>query len=317
MATEIIAIKNEQQWLKERTKDITSTEVSALFDLSPYKTVFELYHEKKDGQVVTFRDNERMKWGRRFEAPIAYGVAEDQGWDIRKFDVYMRDIEAKIGSSFDFEIDSKSDGLGILEIKNVAELQYKRAWLDDGVTIEAPEHIEMQIQHQMEVSGRKWTALVAMVGGNTPKVIYRNYDPEVGKMIRVKVAQFWEMVADNTPPSADYAKDADIISQLYSQANEGEILDATGDENIARLVQQYQAAGKQMDDLELLRKTYKAQLLERIGTAEKVIAKWGSISAKTTKETPPTLITPDMVGSTYGGRSGFRNFRINFKKEAK
>jgi putative phage-type endonuclease len=311
MTTEIIEIKNEQQWLQERTKDITSTEVSALYDLSPYKTAFELYHEKKDGQVIRIPDNPRMKWGRRFEGPIAHGVAEDQGWDIRKFNVYMRDVEAKIGSSFDFQIDSKSDGPGIMEIKNVAELQYKRAWLED----EAPEHIEMQIQHQMEVSGYKWTALVAMVGGNNPKIIYRNYDPDVGKSIRAKVEAFWAMVAAGTPPPADYSKDADIISQLYSQVNNGEILDAKGDENIERLVLQYQASGKQIDELENLRKAYKAQLLERIGNAEKVIAPWGSISAGRTKDTPPTLITSEMVGTTYGGRSGYRNFKLTMKKE--
>ena len=316
MTTEIIEITNEAAWLAERMKDVTSTEVSALFGLSPYKTVFELFHEKRDRQSVKFKDNERMKWGRRFEAPIAHGVAEDQGWNISKFNVYMRDIEDRIGSSFDFRIDSSSDGPGIMEIKNVAELQYKRAWVDDGSgNIEAPEHIELQIQHQMEISNLKWTALVAMVGGNSPKIIYRNYDPEIGKMIRVKVAEFWAMVADNRPPSADYSKDADVINQLYSQVNEGEIYDATGDEEIARLVLQYQAAGKQSDEFEILKKSYKAQLLERIGAAEKVIGSWGSISAGSVKGSEGKLITPEMVGTLTGVRAGYRNFKINMKKE--
>ena len=31
-------------------------------------------------------------------------------------------------------------------------------------------------------------------------------------------------------------------------------------------------------------------------------------------DTPPTLITEDMVGTTYGGRRGYRNFRINARK---
>jgi hypothetical protein len=28
-------------------------------------------------------------------------------------------------------------------------------------------------------------------------------------------------------------------------------------------------------------------------------------------ETPPTLITESMVGTSYGGRKGFRNLRVN------
>lgn len=311
MSIETIVIESEDQWLQQRTKDITSTEVSALFGLSPYKTEFELYHEKSNGQVVKIPDNTRMKWGRRFEAPIAHGVAEDQGWNIQKMGVYMRDMEARIGSSFDYRIDSSSDGPGLLEIKNVDALQFRKNWLDD----EAPEHIELQIQHQMEVSGIKWCALVAMVGGNDPKIILRNYDPDIGRSIRAKVAAFWQMVATGIAPSADYTRDADVVARLHSQSNAGEILDATNDVEIERLVFDYHALGSKIDELEALRKAHKAQLLERIGTAEKVIGPWGSIAAGQVKGSEGKLITAEMVGTYQGARSGYRNFKINMKKE--
>ena len=146
MTTETIQIESREQWLQERTKDVTSTEVSALYGLSPYKTEFELFHEKRDGLVVNIQSNERMRWGNRLEAAIAHGAAEEMGWQIAKLNVYMRDIDARIGSSFDFEIKSSSQGPGILEIKNVDWLQYQRNWIDDGAgNIEAPEHIELQI----------------------------------------------------------------------------------------------------------------------------------------------------------------------------
>lgn len=316
MTQEIIAIQNREQWLAERVKDVTSTEVSALYGLSPYMTEFELFHQKRDKVIVSIQDTDRMKWGRRLEAPIAHGVAEDMGWDIAKLDVYIRDTEARIGSSFDFEIKSSSDGRGILEIKNVAELQYKRKWIDDGNgNIEAPEHIEMQVQHQMEVSGYEWCALVVLVGGNSPKVVYRQRDREIGKDLRQTVDGFWKRVADNTPPSADYTRDAEFIGQLYSQVRTGEVFDATGDAEIARLVQQYQEASRQLADMEKLKDAYKAQLIERIGTAEKVLAPWGSISCGRTQDSLGTLITADMVGTSYGGRKGYRQFRINLKKE--
>ena len=311
MTIETIQIQSQDQWLAERVKDVTSTEVSALFDLNPYLTQFELYQQKSTGQVVKIPENTRMKWGKRLEAPIALGVAEDEGWDISKLDVYMRQTETRIGSSFDYMITSSSDGPGIMEIKNVDGLQYRQKWTED----EAPEHIELQIQHQMLVSGMKWTALVAMVGGNDPKIIYRNFDEDIAKSIAERVAAFWSMVLSGTAPSADYSRDADAIISAYRQVHAGQIFDATGDNEIASMVMDYQTMGAALDDLETRRKAIKAQLLEKIGTAEKVIAPWGSISAGMTKDTPPKIITADMVGQEIGGRKGYRNFKLNLKKE--
>ena len=42
-----IPITNKQDWLENRLLDVTSTEVSCLFNLNPYKSEFELYNEKK------------------------------------------------------------------------------------------------------------------------------------------------------------------------------------------------------------------------------------------------------------------------------
>lgn len=312
MTIETIKITDELQWLEERTKDVTSTEVSALFGLSPYMTDFELYHNKSSGQVVRIEENERMKWGKRFESAIALGVAQDEGWEVEKFDVYMRDTEKRIGSSFDYKITSSGDGPGILEIKNVDGLQFKQKWTED----EAPEHIELQIQHQMLVSGLKWTALVAMVNGNHPVVIYRDFDPQIGVAIMRRVAAFWEMVKTGVAPAADYSRDADVIARIHAQANPGEIFDATGDNEIASAVFDYQRLGKEIDTLKADREAEKAKILAKIGKAEKVIGPWGSISTGTIKDSPPTLITAEMVGKTYGGRAGYRNFKLNIKKDA-
>ena len=71
MTTKSYPITDKQSWLENRLLDVTSTEVSALFNLNPYQTEFELYHQKKDKVVVAISDNERMAWGRRLEDSIA------------------------------------------------------------------------------------------------------------------------------------------------------------------------------------------------------------------------------------------------------
>lgn len=316
MTIETIQIESQEQWLNERTKDVTSTEVSALYGLSPYKTEFELFHEKRDGLVVKIQPNERMKWGNRLEAAIAHGAAEDQGWEIGKLNVYMRDIDARIGSSFDFEIKSKSDGPGILEIKNVDWLQYRQNWIDDGAgNIEAPEHIELQIQHQMEVSGYEWCALVALVGGNEQKVVLRNRDRQIGQDIRAKTAAFWQRVAANAAPSPDYTADAEfIIKQLRADSDAG--LVATSDAALDELIERYAFLSQAVKDQSTLRDATRAQILERIGKASKVISPLGSISCGNVKASLVTLITADMVGKYVGAREGYRSFRFTPKKGA-
>jgi putative phage-type endonuclease len=314
MATEIIEIESQEQWLGERAKDVTSTEVSALYGLSPYLTEFELFHNKRDNVIVRIEPNERMRWGNRLESAIAHGVAEDQGWDISKLNVYARDPAARIGSSFDFKINSSSDGPGILEVKNVDWLQYQRNWIDDGAgNIEAPEHIELQIQHQMEILDYSWTALTVLVGGNEQKVILRNRDREIGADIRQRVAAFWERVQNNTAPSPDYTADAEfIIKQLRADADAG--LVAESDASLDQLIEQYAFLTRSIKEQDELKDATKAQILERIGKASKLVSPLGTISCGVTKDSPGTLITADMVGTYQGARKGYRQFRFTPKK---
>jgi len=314
MAPEIIQINNRDQWLAERTKDVTSTEISALYGLSPYTTEFELFHQKRDRQNVALQPNERMLWGNRLESAIAHGAAADHGWDIEKMDVYMRQSNARIGSSFDFKINSASDGVGILEIKNVDWRQYRNAWLDDGAgNIQAPNHIEMQIQHQMEVADIGWCALVALVGGNEQKVVFRNRDKDIGADIRVKVAAFWARIDSGAAPAPDYIADADyMIKKLHTDAEAGLVVES--DTGLDELISQYiylNAMTKEQGDL---RDATKAQILGRIGLASKVTSPLGTIACGLVKDSLGTIITADMVGTYQGARKGYRQFKLSTKK---
>lgn len=310
MSIETIKITDRDQWLKERVKDVTSTEVSALYGLSPYKTDFELFHEKRDGLVVEIQDNDRMKWGRNLEPAIAQGVADDQGWKIAKLDVYMRDIDVRMGSSFDYQIVSSSDGPGILEIKNVDWLQFQQKWIDHGnENYEAPEHIELQVQHQLEISGFEWAAIAVLVGGNEAKVLHRNRDRGIGADIRAKVTEFWERVKANRPPNPDYSKDAEfIIKSLATQVNAGEILEA--DVELETMIQEYLIHNRIKSDADAKRKEVQAKILKRIDTAAKVITSFGSLACGEVKGKAGTLVTPDLMGQIIGASKGYRNFKF-------
>jgi predicted phage-related endonuclease len=83
-------ITDEAAWLAARAVDLTSTEVATLYGLNPYSTLFETWHRKKAGEAVQRTDTDRMKWGRRLEAVVALGVAEDLGWKAEPRKIYQR-----------------------------------------------------------------------------------------------------------------------------------------------------------------------------------------------------------------------------------
>lgn len=296
----------ESAWLDLRVQDVTSTESPALFDLSPYCTHFELWQRKYSNSRVEIQDNERMRWGRRLQDAIAYGIAEDRGWVCEPMREYMRLPDARMGASFDFRMIDESNRIGLLEIKNVDFIQFRDKWLvrADG-NIEAPEHIEIQLQHQLHVSGYEWGAIGVLVGGNSPKVLIRERDRVVGDLIERRIRAFWKSLADDQPPPPVYPADAEAVCRLHGYAEPGKVFDAQGDAEIAALCADYQQAGADEKSAKERKDTARAQILTKIGDAERVLAAGFSVSCGVVGEAEIPAYT----------RKAYRNFRVTTKKE--
>lgn len=317
MTTEIIVPSNQEHWLELRKKDVTSTESACLFGESPYMTQFDLWHRKRSGVVPEFKTNDRMAWGNRLEAAIAYGIAEEQGWEVKPMKEYFRNPDLRMGSSFDFVITNLGEPVH-LEIKNVDYLAFRDGWLehDDG-SIEAPTHIELQVQHQMAVSGFERAFIGAFIGGNRGVVIERHRDEPVIKAIRARVAAFWKTVDAGQEPDPVMPGDAEVIIRLNQYAKPGKVLSADGDDALAAMLEEYKVAAAAEKNAKEDKDVAKAKIFLHIGDAEKVLTSAWSVSCAMQADTPPTLITADMVGKTYGGREGFRNLRLYPRKPTK
>ena len=301
---EHITPENKADWLALRRVDVTSTEVASLFGASPYKTAFGLWQSKRPGYVEEpFEETARMKWGTRLQDAIALGVAEDQGWNVRRRGVYSRIPELRLGASFDFEILTHPDGPGILEIKNVDYLQFRDTWSDDDGILEAPPHIELQLQTQLLASGRSWGAIVALVAGNEPRIAVRKASPQVASEIEQAVSAFWASQKAGVSPDPDWLADSKHLRQLYSHAAPGAVLYNNSDE-LDDLVAQYKHLSSEIKGLEDLKEAVRNQVLASIGDAEKVVGNGWSISAGTVE----AKIIPEYI------RASYRGFRVNVKK---
>jgi len=302
VAVQILKGLTQEEWRRERSVDVTSTEVSALFDMNPYLTSFELFHRKHQGLVVEIEETERMRWGTRLEATIAQGVAEDRGWTIAPLKSYARSRALKMGSSFDYEVLDPERGIGILEIKNVDSRVYRDNWEKD----EAPGHIELQLQHQLEIyeGDYGWGAIAALVGGNEPVVLMRDYDKEVGAAIRRKIGLFWADVEAGRTPEPRFPQDAKAVIRMHSFADPLKVHDGTGDVRLEALVSDYVACGEAEKSAAAAKDSAKAQILEIIGEAEKANLAGYRISAG--------MVGPARV--EYD-RAGYRGFRVTKVRE--
>lgn len=313
MIRETIPYTTEEAWLAARRQDLTSTDVAALFGLSPYLSAFELFHRKHGGMDVGGIDTERTRWGNRLEASIARGVAEDQGWEVDSMDEYIRLPEHRIGSSFDFRqrsndirsvsleedtvIRGKSNFL--LECKNVDGLEFRNNWGETDFGLEAPAHIELQVQHQMLVSGIGEAYIAALIGGNRIELLHRFYDSAVGDRILAEAAKFWALTE---PPAPDFTRDAALIGRLYKHSDPDSVISA--DEKMVELMRKYNEAGRAKRLAEDEQQAARAELLTLIGKAERVESVEFNCSAKETKEVEVAAFV----------RKGYRNLRITERK---
>lgn len=312
--------KSREEWLKIRVDHVSSTESSALFGMNPYTTAFELAVLKQSKDTTEYESNERMQWGTRLQRVIAEGIGEDFGVKIRALSGYSSAV--LIGASFDFEIVGITDapepsdpilrdlykqhGPGVLEIKNVDSWIFKQQWSEVEGKFEAPAHIELQVQHQLECVERKWAAIGILVGGNRQVLITRMRDREVGKAIRAKVDTFYKLLAKGEMPPVTLPQDADVIRKLYGYAEAGSVLDhqTADNEGLHALVRAHVDSTAAKSAAEKLHKSTGAALLMAIGTAEKVLFSDATVSAG--------MVGPSHV-EAYD-RAGYRNLRVYPKK---
>src|SRR4051812_14507694 len=114
--------KSENEWLLERAKNITSTEVASLFNLGEYKSEWQIWHEKA-GNYHEVVEGDRPKWGLRLDNAIAEGVAQDQGWviDPEKYQwcLFTHDTE-RLAASIDRITACPKRGRGLIECKVIS-----------------------------------------------------------------------------------------------------------------------------------------------------------------------------------------------------
>jgi putative phage-type endonuclease len=216
----LINYESREDWLAARNLGIGASESAALFGLSPWLSPFALWADKTGMAPRENSTAEHLRWGLLLEKPIAEAYAMDSKrtvweppspWCV----AVDRELECLRATPdrWIVEADGK-DGRGVLEIKNV---DGSKSSLWDEMP---PLHVQIQVQHQLAVTGFRWGTIAALIGGNRLRTWDIDRNDDMIAELRIRVAEFWRMVQSKTAPEADGSEaTAKALKALYPLDN--------------------------------------------------------------------------------------------------
>jgi putative phage-type endonuclease len=213
-----------ESWLIQRKNGIGGSDAAAAIGASPWKSPFALWSEKV-GLVESpdLSDNEAVEWGNRLEPVIAQAYAERSGRHVTvepPFTIRTHPEYPWMLATLDATQGDDKRGPGNVQIKT-AGASHVHDWDE-----EPPLHYQVQVQHEMAVSGLRWTTLVVLIGGQKLRWfdIARN-ERFIVAMI-AKEQAFWQKVTDEEPPEVDGSEQtAKVLGKLFPEDDgEAEVL---------------------------------------------------------------------------------------------
>jgi putative phage-type endonuclease len=257
-----IATADRQAWLAERQQSIGASDAPAAIGISPWKSTFALWAEKCNlAEADDLSASEAVEFGIRLERPIAEAFADRTGRRVNLWPQHeiIRDVERPWLSCTPDAVQESDRGVGLLQIKTTSAFNAAE-WADGP-----PLYYQVQVQHEMHVTGYGWGTLVVLIGGQR----LRYFDVEINRRfvdaLIPKLAEFWQHVETRTPPPVDSSlATAKILAKLHPDDN-GEVIALPGDaDSWAAKLAEAKAAKKAAEEVESL---YSNQLRAAIGDA--------------------------------------------------
>lgn len=203
-----IVMDDRKQWLKERGKGIGGSDAASIIGMSPWKTLQDLWREKKYGAEEI--SNDAIRYGTEAEGPLRkLFMLKHPEFDVQHMDnVTLESNEAPFMrySPDGLIYDLKNDKKGILEIKTSMinnSMSYQN-WKDDKV----PDQYYIQTLHGLLVTKFDfvvYTAELRFVDGSS-KIIERSYQTKDVQddleILKNKEIEVWNeyFLADKEPP---------------------------------------------------------------------------------------------------------------------
>ncbi|MCL4305095.1 YqaJ viral recombinase family protein [bacterium] len=203
-----------------RRTGIGGSDIGAILGVNPFRSPLDVYMDKL-GLKEPEPDNEKMRWGRVLERPIAEEFCRNRSLALLPTGHLRTEIDGvRVFGTPDFIVQPKS---AILEIKT-AGLHMAGFWGEPG-TDNAPLPYIAQVALYLMLEGVTDGYIAALIGGQD----YREYeiprDRELEAAIKDAVVTFWkEHVIPQVPPEARTAEEYQRFLKARYPRSTGEMV---------------------------------------------------------------------------------------------
>ncbi|GLT21345.1 endonuclease [Zoogloea oryzae] len=304
-----------EEWLDVRKNGIGSSDAAAAVGLNPYKSQLQLWMEKtgrdKSLPVVDPNDEESpMYWGTILEPIVAAHYTRRTGNRVRRINAVLQHPDpdkAWMLANIDREVVGAGD-VQILECKT-AGINGARLW-KEGV----PEYIQLQVHHQLAVTGKRCADVAVLIGGQQLEVHRIERDEALIQNLIHLERVFWHFVETDTQPPADGSESADLALRCLYPNDNGSKIDFREDRNLSAIFADLVSVRETLSAQEKLEARLKQQLQQAIGNASGAIFETGEVSWKKAKDSTVLDVIkllkdhPELLQSYALERIGSRRF---------
>jgi putative phage-type endonuclease len=271
-----------EDWLSVRKNGIGGSDAAAAVGLNPYMSPLELWLDKTgraDGMLRPDPDDTTSPtyWGTLLEPIVAASYTKQTGNRVRRVNAVLRHpMIPWMLANVDREVVGCRD-VQLLECKTAGEFG-ARLWRD-GV----PEYVELQVQHQLAVTGKQAAHVAVLLCGQALEVFrIERDDGLIARLIELE-GRFWQYVETDTPPPADGSDSADrALRHLYP--GHGGTVDFTGDVRLSSVFADLVAVRAEIEVRQAIEAQLKQTLQQAMGDATRAMFETGDVSFKRSKD---------------------------------
>ena len=211
-----------------RLNGIGGSDAAVVCGLSPFKSPYQLFLEKRGEAPLDEEETLAMELGSILEEPVAQLYCRKTGRALRRQPLAFHDEHSFMLANIDRQILKDPRGPGIYEGKTTNE------WIGREIrgAGDVPDHYYLQAQHYMAVYDYTWASFGVLIG--TSRFVWFDIDRNedvIAELIRQE-AEFWERVQTGRPPAIDSSpRTADLIKRMYPQ-DTGKVLQIEASELI-------------------------------------------------------------------------------------
>lgn len=306
---------SRDDWLAVRRTGIGGSDAAAAVGLNPYMSALELWLDKTGrGEGLPGPDRNDTTsptyWGTLLEPIVAAVYTKQTGNRVRRVNAVLRHPTIPwMLANIDREIVGASD-VQILECKT-AGAHGARLWRD-GV----PAYIELQVQHQLAVTGKTAAHVAVLLCGQALEVFRVERDNAlIARLIELE-ERFWRYVESDTPPPADGSESADrALRHLYPGS--GGMVDFTEDRRLSSVFADLVAVRMQIEAQQAIEAQLKQTIQQAMGEATRAVFETGHVSFKRSRDSSTVDLArlladhPELEHQYAGSKPGSRRFLIS------